>query len=40
MHGHQGGKKGAEMNWEIGIDVCVCVCVYIHTVDTKYKIDN
>ena len=36
MHGPQGGKKGVEMNWEIGINVCVC----IYTIDTIQKIDN
>ena len=27
MYGHQGGKVGNQVDWEIGIDMCVCVCV-------------
>ena len=34
MYGHQGGKWGRGMNWEIGIDI------YIHIIDTMHKINH
>ena len=27
MYGHQGGKEGWDMNWEIGIDLYTLICI-------------
>ena len=27
MYGHQGGKAGVGMNWEIGIDIYTLICI-------------